>query len=158
MSLTRMGPLCPALAGGALSGGLLGGGLGGVLALAQLRRHRPRQEFVQAVAGVLGNAIEHVAQVGLRVDAAQLGGADQGVDDRRAAPTGIGAKVQEVLAPDRNASQRTLGRVVVRLDATVVNETRECGPVAQRVADRHGHGRLRRDLCQRRVQPGLELL
>ncbi len=58
MSLTRMGPLCPALAGGALSGGLLGGGLGGVLALAQLRRHRPRQEFVQAVAGVLGNAID----------------------------------------------------------------------------------------------------
>jgi hypothetical protein len=97
-----MGPLCPALAGGAPSGGLLGGWLGGVLALAHLRRHRPRQEFVKAVAGMVGNAIEHVAQVGLRVDAAQLGGADQGVDDRRAATAGIGAEVQEVLSSDRN--------------------------------------------------------
>src|SRR6218665_1675793 len=158
MSLTRMGPLCPALAGGASSGGLLGGLLAAVLALAQLRCHRPRHEFVQPVAGVVGNAIEHVAQVGLRVDTAQLGRADQGVDHRSATPTAIGAQVQEVLASDRDASQRTLRRVVVRLDAAVVNEARERGPVAQRVADRHGHGRLRRDLCQRRIQPGLELL
>jgi hypothetical protein len=110
------------------------------------------------VAGMVRNAIEHMAQVGLRVDAAQLGRADQCVDDRSATPPGIGAQVQEVLASNRDASQRTLRRVAVRLDATFVNEARERGPVAQRVADRRRHGRLRRDLCQGRFQPGLELL
>lgn len=65
--------------------------------------------------------------------------------------------MQVVLASDRNASQRALGCVVVGLDPAVVDEARERCPVAQRVADRQCHRRLRRDLRQRRVQPRLQL-
>jgi hypothetical protein len=41
---------------------------------------------------------EHVAQIGFRVEAVQLGGADQAVDRGGALATGIGAGEQVVLA------------------------------------------------------------
>ena len=64
---------------------------------------------------MVGDALEHMAQVGLRIDADELGRADQGVNHRRAVPAVVGAEMQ-VVPPDRHAAQRALGRVVVRLD------------------------------------------
>ena len=39
----------------------------------------PRQEFVDAFNGMIGDLCQHVAQVVLRVEAVQLGGFDQAV-------------------------------------------------------------------------------
>ena len=43
----------------------------------------PGQQFVDAGDFVVGNTVENIGQPGLRIDAIQLGGFDQGVGDRR---------------------------------------------------------------------------
>jgi len=47
---------------------------------------------------VIGDAREHVAEVGFRIDAVQLGRADQAVDRGGAVAAGIGSSKQVVLA------------------------------------------------------------
>ena len=43
----------------------------------------PRQELVEAIDGMsIDHALEHVDEVGVRLDAVELGGFDQGADDR----------------------------------------------------------------------------
>ena len=51
---------------------------------------------------VIGDAGEHVGEPGLRVDAVELGGADQRVDRRRAFAAAIGAGRTARLAAERN--------------------------------------------------------
>jgi len=58
----------------------------------------PGQQFVDAVDRVIGDAREHVAEVGFRIDAVQLGRADQAVDRGGAVAAGIGSSKQVVLA------------------------------------------------------------
>ena len=42
----------------------------------------PRCEFAVAVDGVVGDAVQEHAEIGLRIPAVELRGTDQGVDDR----------------------------------------------------------------------------
>ena len=51
---------------------------------------------------MVGDALEHVAQVSLRIEADELGRADQGVNQRRAVPAVVGAKMQVIFSADRN--------------------------------------------------------
>ena len=59
---------------------------------------RPRQQLVNAADGVVRDALQHVAQVVLRVDAVELGRAEQRVDRRGALAAAIGALGALVLA------------------------------------------------------------
>ena len=82
ISLMRMGPFCPPQQG--LGSGrqrhVLRAGVG-----VPLRSDCPWQQLVDAVARVLGNAIQDVAQVALRVDPVEPGRAQQRVHHRRGA-------------------------------------------------------------------------
>jgi hypothetical protein len=49
----------------------------------------PGQEVGDLPGRVIGNAVEHVGDILLRVESVRLGGFDQGVDRRRAAAAGI---------------------------------------------------------------------
>ena len=44
----------------------------------------PREKVGEVPGGVVGDTVEHVSEPGLRVDAVELGGADQRIDQRRA--------------------------------------------------------------------------
>ena len=68
---------------------------------------------------MLGDAGEDVPQVGLGIEAVQLGRLDQGVEGGRPLGAPIRASEQVVLAPDGDAAKRPLGRVVVEPDPAV---------------------------------------
>lgn len=58
--------------------------------LLKLGRHDPRQQLVNVVAGVVGDALQDMAQIRLRVDPFQLGRPDQCVDHLGKGRRGLG--------------------------------------------------------------------
>jgi hypothetical protein len=88
----------------------------------------PGKQFVNARDRMaVGDAGEDVAQPGFRVEAVELGGADERVHRRGAVAAGVGAGEGPVPAAQRDAAQRVLGDVVVRLQPGVVEEARQGG-------------------------------
>ena len=64
----------------------------------------PWQEFNDTAHWMIGNPCENVTEAGLRNEAVELGGLDQGIDRRRALATQIGACEQPILATERDAA------------------------------------------------------
>ncbi len=87
-----------------------------------------------------GQAGEHVAQVGLWVDATAATGFDDREQDGAALACLSLADEQPVLLADRRWPDGVLDGVVVDLDATVFEIHGEHGPHGQRVVDRSAHG------------------
>ena len=63
-----------------------------------------------------------------------------------------------VLAAERDRPDGALDRVVVELDAAVVEEAAERCPAGQGVADRLGQGAAAGDATELRLEPGLHRL
>jgi hypothetical protein len=80
----------------------------------------PRQQLFDAVDRVIGDALEHLAQVRLGIQPVELGRLHEATDRRRTLATCIGAEEQVVLATQPDATQRALGGIVVDLDGPVV--------------------------------------
>lgn len=85
--------------------------------------------------------VDGVGKVGLGVEAVQLSGLDQGVEDCCAVAALVGAEEQEVLAGDCDAAQQAFGQVVVDGEPAVV------GVAGQRVLAAQG---VLQGLSQRR--------
>lgn len=68
---------------------------------------------------MLGDAFEDVSQVGLGVDAVELGGTDQAVDVGGTFAAGVGAGEEIILPTERDGAQRALGGVVVNLPTSI---------------------------------------
>ena len=83
----------------------------------------PGQELIDPGCRMVGDASEHVGEPGLRIDAIELGGGDQGVDRRCPLATAVGADEQPRAAPECNPAQRPLGGVIAQADAAVVEGT-----------------------------------
>jgi len=62
----------------------------------------PGKQVADAIDGMVGDAGEHVAQIGLRVESAHLGGLDEGIHRCRANAAGIGAGKKVVFPGHRN--------------------------------------------------------
>ena len=92
----------------------------------------PGQQFGDAVDRVVGDAGEHVAQPGLRIEAVELGGLDQRVDGRGALAAGVGAGEQPVLPAEGDGADRPLGGIVVDLQAPVVADSGSAPPSGSR--------------------------
>ena len=73
------------------------------------------------------------------------------------APAAIGAGEQPGLAPERDAAQRTLGRIVGETDPSVIEEAREGVPASEHIVHRLGDIAVAREPAIFRAQPGLEL-
>ena len=67
--------------------------------------HGPGQQLIDPVDVMVCNALEHIAQIGLRIDAAQLGSANQRINHRRRVSSAIRAKVQIVFPANGNAPE-----------------------------------------------------
>src|SRR4051812_789964 len=105
---------------------------------------------------MLGDAADDVTQIGFRIEAVELGGADQTIDSRSVFPASIRTSEQIILPPQGDGAQLAFGGVVVDVDATVVTIPSQSNPIGQRVAngDRQlGFLRYAREL---RLQPNLE--
>jgi hypothetical protein len=57
----------------------------------------PGQQLCDAVHRMVGDALQHLAQVGLGIEAVQLGGSEQAIESRGSFPTGVGAGEQVIL-------------------------------------------------------------
>jgi len=64
---------------------------GGLLLDVCSRHQAPRQQLVDAVDGMIGDALKHRAQIGKRLNADQARRTDQAIDYRRALATAVGA-------------------------------------------------------------------
>ena len=69
----------------------------------------PRQQFVDAVAWMLGDAVEHIGEPCLRVDAAGLGCLDQRMGDRNGLASGERTREQIILPSEGDGAQNPLG-------------------------------------------------
>ena len=96
----------------------------------------PRQQFVDALGGVIRQAGEDVGEPGPLVDIVDLGGVDERVNGACAAPPFIGASEGPVLASHGNGTQLALGGIVGQAQALVVEEAGECTPALETVVDR----------------------
>ena len=87
---------------------------------------------------VIGDAGEHIGDVELWIETVELGAFDQRVHRRGAASAGVGAGKEIILATDGDTAQRSLGRVVVKCQATVVEAADEGGLERPHVAEGGG--------------------
>lgn len=66
--------------------------------------HSPRQQLLDAIDRMLGDTLDHIAQVRLGIDAVELGRTDQAVDRGGTLAAGIGTGEQVILAPECNCA------------------------------------------------------
>jgi hypothetical protein len=104
----------------------------------------------------LDDAGDDTGQIGLGIDAVQLGGLDQRGQDRPVFTAAVGAGEQGVLARQRQGADGAFDGVVVDLDATVGEEQGQARPARQGVADGLGQLGLLADGLQPGAQPGLQ--
>ena len=76
----------------------------------------PRQELIDPVDLVIGDAVEHIGQPGLRVDTVKLGGFDQGVGYGGGFAAAFGSDEQVVFAAQSHGFDGSFGGVVVRFE------------------------------------------
>jgi hypothetical protein len=88
----------------------------------------PRQQFLNAVDGMLADALEHMTQVGGRIDTVEKTGSDQAVDIGRALPAGIRTSEQKIVPREYQRSDGALCRIVIDLDASVITDRPAAGP------------------------------
>ena len=83
----------------------------------------PWQELVEAVGGVtVGHALQYVSEIGKGLDVVELCGGDEGADGCPSDAATVRAREQMVFASERNGPDGALDRIVVELDATVLDE------------------------------------
>lgn len=71
---------------------------------------------------------QDVTEIGLRIEAVELGALDQGVDDGGALAAAVGAGEEPVLTADGERPDRTFGGIVVDLQIAMVSIAGERGP------------------------------
>src|ERR1700746_2079273 len=63
-----------------------------------------------------------------------------------------------VLAAERDRADRTFDRIVVEIDATIVQKVAESWPAGEGVTDRFGEATSTRDTAKLHLEPGLHRL
>jgi len=87
---------------------------------------------------MLGDAPEHMAQIGFGIETVELGSADQRVDRGRPLAALVRACDQVILSAEGDRAQRPLGGIVIDLDAAIIAVSRQGRPAAERICDRAG--------------------
>ncbi len=88
----------------------------------------PGQEFVEAAVRVaIDDSGDDVSEVGLRLDADQLAGLDEGGEDGPVLGAGVRTGEERILARERERADGALDNVGVDLDLAVVEEQAQPG-------------------------------
>ena len=86
--------------------------------------------------------VDGVGEVGFGVEAVELRGLDEGVEDGSAVTALVGPEEQEVLARDGDAAEQALGQIVVDGEAPVIGIAGQRIPAAQGILQRLAQRRL----------------
>ena len=84
---------------------------------------------------MIRNHGQHASQIRLGVDAIQFRGAQEAIERGRTLATLIRPQKQEVLSPNGHASERAFCRIVVHLNAAIVQIPGERLPLVHGIAD-----------------------
>src|SRR4030081_2060952 len=71
----------------------------------------PGQQILDASDRMVGDPLEYVVQIALRIDVIELTALDQTIDNRRALATAVRSEEQIILAPDSNTTNGSFGNV-----------------------------------------------
>ena len=104
------------------------------------------EQVWQAAGGVGADPVEHVAEVGERIDVEPLAGGGEAGEDGGGAAAAVATVPEPVLPPDGDAAQAALRPVVVDLQVTVLRVAPQRIPVVERISDRLRDGGLGQDL------------
>ena len=98
----------------------------------------PGKQVGDFVSEVIWKRGQHVSEPGLWIDVVHLAGFDQGIDGRGTMAASVRTGEGPVSSSDRHTPQRSLGGVVRKTDAAVVEEAGERCPAVEKVVDRLG--------------------
>ncbi len=101
---------------------------------------QPGSELLDPALRVLADALQHIHEVGVGVDAMQPAGGDQGLDDADVFGAHLGPAEQPVLAPHRDGAQRPLQVIGVDGHVRVTEIDLQRVRARGRVLDRLGQG------------------
>jgi len=117
----------------------------------------PGQQVVEPAHGMaVGHTFENVFEIEIRFDIVELGGLDEGADRCPTFSAAIRPSEQVILAPERDGPNGSFDRVVIELDAAILEETCECRPANQGIADRIRQPAPRRQALQLTFEPWLQ--
>jgi hypothetical protein len=105
----------------------------------------PRQEFCDAVDGMICDACEYRAEIGFWVIAVQLACFHKAIDSGGTFSTGVRSCEQPVFSSRGYATDGSLCCVIVDLEGAVIDASTEGSPPAQAIAHRLGHLGLGRE-------------
>lgn len=95
-----------------------------------------REPLVDALDLLVGDAFEHMGQLGLRVDAVGLGGLDQRVGDGVDPAAGGRAHEGKIPPAERDGLHRAFGRVAIGLHEAMLNVWLQALRPRRRMTDR----------------------
>ena len=99
----------------------------------------PRQELVKPIDGVSADhAPEHVDEIGVGLEAVELGDFDQRADDRPTLAAAVASRKEMILPAKGYGTNRALDRIDVEFDAAVMQKARQSVPTGKRITDRFG--------------------
>ena len=105
----------------------------------------PRQQVLDPVDGVVGDASHHIPQIGFGIQAVKFRRTDQAVDRRGTFSSGIRSCEQVVLPSQGHSAQRALRGVVIDLNVAIFYIACQRVPTRERVANRGRRVRLARE-------------
>jgi hypothetical protein len=88
----------------------------------------------------VGHALQDVSEPGKGLDVVELCGGDEGADGCPSGAAAVRAREQMVFAPERDGPDGALDRIVVELDAAVIEESGEGWPARERITNGLGEG------------------
>src|ERR1700756_2340081 len=83
--------------------------------LIQLISDIPRQQLLDAIDRMIGNALEYVMQIALRVDLIELAGFNKTVNDRCTLAAAVRSEEQIIASPGTDSTNGTLRDIIVYL-------------------------------------------
>jgi len=107
---------------------------------------------------VVGDLGEDPCEPGLRVDAVELGGLNQGIGDCRGLADTLGADEEKILPAQGYTADRSFGRVIVQFQESVCQISAHFLHAAKGVADRLGEIGFVGNPVQLSVQPKLQII
>lgn len=99
----------------------------------------PRQQFVQAGDGKIGDSGEHIGEPRFWVDVVEAAGRDDGEHDGGSIGPTLGTGEGPVSTAECNSSQSALGSIVCETNPAICEETGKAIPTLQHVIDRLDH-------------------
>ncbi len=124
----------------------------------QRQSHGPRQQFVDAVDRMVSNALEHVGEIRLGIEAIQACRADQAIHRGGTFATEVGAGEQVIPSAEGDAAQCSLGDQVVDFRTPVAAVVDERRPAIQRVLNRLGRVGFCRERGERCFEPAFHVV